>query len=398
MDNIQYLRETLTLTQVAELYQINLHKPEGRQPCPFCGNSTAFKVTRNTYYVCYRCNAKGTIFDLLIDAKVAPDFRGAVKLLAPRAKGAIAQRIAEESKMSTLWSALQSQTIVFRHVIDAFLKKRGYSQLTRAEIGYFPTKEEAPTFLKGLDLPSDWLKERSLTYFEGRICFAVRNSYGAIVHLTGRAVDPDKEPRWLHTKGSPAINNYLYNLHRLREYDTDYAILCEGVSDCHSLLELGEPAIACFGVNLPLVQHVRSLEHLTHLVAFLDRDKYPLGHPRAGEYKSWSGMVPSLIDLSIELKIPIFCCMVPNRSGVKDLNDFVLDLEYDADEFKRYLSNEAVTLHEFAYEMYHRDIKQHELLWRLYRSVPDEDAVSKLRGLVMNRYKDWSDYLMEVIV
>jgi hypothetical protein len=210
----------------------------------------------------------------------------------------------------------------------------------------------------------------------------------------------------MHSKGTPAINNYLWGLDQVKYQQQDYVILCEGVTDGICLKALGEPVVSCFGVNIPLVHHAWALKDLSHMVIVLDRDKYPLGSEQAGQYKSWSRMLPNLVELAGALpNTKIFCCMVPNWSGVKDINDFMLAIDWDLTEFKRYLANNSVTLTAMAVDLVLQlpggsTPKQHGDLWKLLKGNNfDASAASLLKQYVEQTepYRgDWARYIADL--
>lgn len=395
------IKDQLTLTQVAEKFNVGTLTENGRCDCPFCFGTKSMKTTRDQYFKCFKCGSSGSVFDLLIQGGKAKDFQGALAMLRPLIQGAYNEQRAQAGVLNKLWTDLQrihsqitvdwlgSRGIPLDRVPPDFLEDFGYwsPSLTKLISRTYTTSEKSILEKYGL-LPSN--------RFEGRVLIPIKNLSGQIVHFTGRSLDKESEFRWLHTKGDPPINNYLYQLHTVAEQEEDYVILCEGITDSMSLRALGEPALGCFGVNITLTQHAWALkDKISHLVVVLDRDKYPLGSPLAGRYKSWSGMIPNLIDLAVELKIPIFCCMVPNWSGVKDVNDFLNAVDFDLGEFKRHLANNSRLLTELALDMYLELPEEHDRLWSLFKHIDDPNGLAKLQCYIESRYNgSWTEYLL----
>lgn len=95
------------------------------------------------------------------------------------------------------------------------------------------------------------------------------------VGFTSRTTLPDVQPKYLHNKG---FNNkqtvYPYDV--LKQTQTDYVVLVEGVLDCLSLWKLGIPSLCNFGVanNLSTnkVAFLLSLGVETIYISF-DKDK-----------------------------------------------------------------------------------------------------------------------------
>jgi DNA primase len=401
--DIQALKATVSLTDVASAFDIAITKGDGREPCPFCHSHSAFKVTRNTYYICYKCGRRGDIMNLLVDAGISKNYKeayAAIKEIGGSTEVATTVYRQSLNELEEIHSYFLDQAKLNPSIIEQFAASRGFSDLqTLSQVGYCPANVEPDYRLKQLlvkhSLWYDSFKSHEECAFANRIVFPIKNASGRVVHFTARAVDNNVERRWLHSQSKPSINHYLYNLEEIyHQRKHDYVILTEGVTDCLALLQLGEPAVGCFGVNSPLVQHAWALKHISHLVAVFDRDKYPLGTERAGEYKSWSGMTPALIELALDLNIPIFCCMVPDWSGVKDINDYLKIIDYNRAEFKRFLANNAVPLGEFAFELYKQRPKYHESLWRLAKQ--SDELKLCLRDYVEKRYACWSDYVKEL--
>lgn len=401
--DIQALKASVTLTELASVFEIPLTKGDGREPCPFCFSHTAFKVTRNSYYTCYRCGKHGDILNLLIDYGISQNYKEAFSLI----KSKVTTTNNSTTEYKTTLNELEHIHQYFLEIAkdypsikEEFALSRGYSLNSLFDVGLCIDGIEPDYKTKQLLIKRQlWYEEsdkgKGSFALSNRLVFPIKNANGRVVHFTGRAIDKDVEPRWLHSRGKPSINHYLYGLDAIyQQRKHDYVIITEGVTDCLALLELEEPAVGCFGVNSPLVQHAWALKHVTHIVAIFDRDKYPLGSDRAGEYKSWSGMTPALIDLSLNLKVPIFCCMVPDWSSVKDINNYLSVIDYDKSVFKRHLANNAVPLEDFAFDLYKRKPKYHESLWRL--ASTNEELKINLKGLVEKQYNCWSDYVKEL--
>ena len=212
------------------------------------------------------------------------------------------------------------------------------------------------------------------------------------MHFSARALDPKEELRWKHTSGTPPINNYLYGAKDLGA--STYAVICEGISDSRSLIQLGEPAVGVFGVTIPLVQHAALFRQCNCLVAFFDRDRYPLGHEKQGQYKSWSQVTSHLIDLAVELQIPVLCLMAPNWSGVKDANEYLTAIDYDRPTYQAWASKSYRQLHSVALEVLGNDLTQHASLWRLHAAVPNPVGLEEFREQILKDYDSWESYLL----
>lgn len=239
-------------------------------------------------------------------------------------------------------------------------------------------------------------KEREL--YDSHVVFPVRTANGKLVHVQGRNTDPTANLRWLADKGQPPINNYLYNLENLNK-STNYVVIVEGISDALSLLELDEPTVGTFGINVSLLRHVSSFKNLTHILAIFDRDKYSIGTALEGRYKSWTQIIPELCKLSIELKIPIYTWMVPDISGVKDLNDLLIEIDYDEGTYKDLLVETVVPLERMCLEIIKttEDKELYWLLWELHRELKNTEEEKLLEEHVNRKYNSLKEHFKWIV-
>jgi hypothetical protein len=390
------LKALLPLTKVAELYGVPITKGHGRQPCPFCGSRTAFKVTRDLYYKCYKCEKSGDIFKLLQDINRAKDFKEAYRLLGSENVNFSSSTFyyANINGLEKAFRQYQKEAENNSLLLEQYYKQRGWTykpgavglaQKNTLQRAGWPTEE-----LEELGL---YNPEYETEHYNNHIVFPVRNTSGQIVHFSGRSLDPDSQLRWKHTKGKIPINNFLYNAESIKKDQPLF--MCEGVSDCQSITEMNCPTVAIFGVNIPLIQHSQLLKECSCVIAVFDRDKYPIGHKQEGEYKSWSNIMPYLIELSTEIKKPIYYLMTPDLSGIKDVNDFLKEIEYDRNEFNNWV-NTKQPLHKLALELYLENPKDHELLWRLQASKPLPAFNTFMEEHIANNYGSVSEYLTRI--
>ena len=389
--NAAALQEILTLSKVARTYGVELGANES-QNCPFCSGSKQLRTTRNRWYHCFKCGRRGDIYRLLQDLKVTKNFRDSFNLLSQSATNspeyqAYRTRINGFNKAWVAYQAKGNDPEITQYCAD-----RGWT-LKPGEVGY---ADSAYTLRQaGFSIPeleTLGLYAYGTEHYSNHLIFPIYNHDGEVVHFSARALDPKEELRWKHTAGTPPINNYLYGAQDLGT--STYAVLCEGISDSRSLIELGEPAVGVFGVTIPLVQHAALFRQCKCLVAFFDRDRYPLGHEKQGQYKSWSQVTPHLVDLAIELQIPVLCLMAPNWPGVKDANEYLTAIDYDRPAYQTWASKSYRQLHSVALEVLGKDLTQHASLWRLHAAVPNPIGLEEFREKILKDYDSWESYLL----
>lgn len=341
---------------------------ESSQECPFCHRPNKFKLA-DTYFRCHHPDCvgprdrwnrvSGDIYTLLIGLGKAANFSQA-KALVETASGKDGSRVKFRSRSQILekafeWYVAAAQGEYFER-FDEFCERRHFSEvLKQISLGYAPGGDWLTT-RPGLNLEE--LVEAGLAYptrhdyFQQRVIFPVRDASGHLVHLQGRSLDPAADLRWLSTssKTVPPISQYLFNVNVLK-VPRKVCLLNEGASDCLSVNEIEFAGVATFGVDVPLALHYSQFANCEYLIAIYDSDRYPLGHARAGEYKSWGCILPRLIELQERLPdLKIYCVELPDLSGVKDLNDWLVQgLTYE--RLSNYLADKMQPLTQFAFRL-----------------------------------------------
>jgi hypothetical protein len=405
--HIQQLKESIPISTIARLYNIPIKNSSKNQQCPICGGSSSFKIYNDIFYKCFKCGHKGDIFNLIKDVNIVTSNSEAIQViskLTDRTEETKAYRYHLEG-MKGIFNLYNKGAKGKKERIEDYFYSRGWKKAVQKEDFGFTDSEEylqqrgyRTSELDRLGL----LKSNSKELFDDHVIFPVRSANGSIVHLQGRSLNPNSELRWLADKATPSISNYLYNLDKAINNSHDYIVLVEGISDCTSLLELTEkdgsplPVTATFGINTSLLRYAKELGKFKQLLAIFDRDKYPLGSPREGEYKSWSQITPALCLLAIETKIDIKTWMVPNVSGIKDLNDLLLDIDYDHELFVELIKNGVMDLHKMALKVFSKTMERSnfQLLWGLHQAVPNKKELARLEEFVKNKFGSLSSHVL----
>ncbi|TEX50610.1 MAG: hypothetical protein B7C55_09885 [Actinomycetales bacterium mxb001] len=404
---IEQLKESLPISSIARLYNIPIKNSSYNQPCPVCNGSSSFKVYNDVYYKCFKCGCRGDIFNLIVDLKIVESNREAIQNIGKLVDST------EETKrysytvkgMKEIFSLYHKEAKGKRDRITEYFRSRGWNKaIERGDFGFTDNEEYLQkkgyrTYeLERLGL----MKSNSKELFDDHVIFPVRSANGSIAHLQGRALNPESELRWLADKATPSISNYLYNLDKAVSSKHDYIVLVEGISDCTSLLELSEvdesplPVVGTFGINTPLIRHAKELGRFNQLLAIFDRDKYPLGSNRAGEYKSWSQITPALCLLAIEAKLDIKTWMVPDASGIKDINDLLIDIDYDHGLLIELIRESVMDLHRMALKVFSKTKERanFQLLWALHKAVPNKEELDRLEEYVLKTFGSMREHIM----
>jgi hypothetical protein len=242
------------------------------------------------------------------------------------------------------------------------------------------------------------LSQSGSDFFNERIIFPIRDIHGEIAHFQGRSIEGSSIP-WLSTKGNPSINHYLFNGEKLKTIfrDEQFLFICEGIGDAMALQSIGLPSLGIMGNQMPIKEYKSLLQDYEAICFLLDNDKYELGTEEEGRYKSWTRMLPHIIQLQQVINSPVYCLSPPDLSGVKDVNEYLDHIEYDTVEFWSYLSNNVQTLSEASLEVFNRN-DSNDLYWLVQsqKSAPSQDR-EKVKSRIESAYEDWLRFLEEVL-
>lgn len=275
-----------------------------------------------------------------------------------------------------LWSARGSKA-------RAYLLSRGWNEqlLREIGIGYAPHSRS----LRDYGMSSQCLRDRELLddrdreHLSSRVIFPIRDIRGRLVHLSGRYLGPmpldehgePRVPKYKHTKGG--MRSYLILEDKIPKYKTrsNWVCLSEGYPDTLSLYGMGIAAVGTSGLG-GITQHIHKLSEFESLIAIYDVDVHSSDHPLlAGEYKSWSQVLPQLIDLQ---------CLMPNtriylwfldrcNTNAKDVNDYICSSGIDRATLKASIWTQKVDLVEYLCQRWGQDLSRHGQLLKLCSST-----------------------------
>ena len=368
-------------TNAKRLLGLDFIDNKAGQACPVCKSDSSLKVSNDKYYKCHKCQSNGTIIDLLI----ATGYKKTV--------GEAFRCIGSDNNL------YKDRLIDYQLAFDAYKQEFKHARCKAAE-GYIKARGwVSEEFEVGLAL-NNTLRDAGLTgstlvesygeYFTNRLIFPIYNSAGKVIHLIGRAID-DSDLRWKASRGTPPITNFFYIPKR---HHYNYLFICEGVSDALSLHQLGVPVIGQIGVNVNLAasaQLVDLVKQAKFVIFSYDYDKYAVGTDKAGEYKSWSSMMPAIIDLLSIVKKPAYHLPLPKLSGIKDINDWLLHIDYSAEAYLEYTTATIKPISDLTIEMYKEQPAKHNLIWKLLKATNDQ---KKAEVFLATIDKPFHEYLM----
>lgn len=394
------IKDAVTLSQVASSFNIPISKSNGRCSCPFedCQDPKQFRVWNDRYFKCYRCGRQGSIFDLLIEFNHLT-LSEAAKAISSRLDLGIQLRDYHQGAAARkkAWDIYQEVAQRHWNVVERYAHSRGWCDIPPVGLSL------SPTTLSSHKLPVSYLQKGHLLnkqqreYYYNHLIFPVYNSNGDLVHFNARSLDPESDLRWMSSAGQPGINNFFYNSAALYQpQQTNYLMICEGVSDCVSLMQLEKSTIAQFGVQVSLVNHHEAFSQFDALIALYDRDKFELGREKQGQYKSWGPMLPSLIDLMSITRKPVYYLMTPDEPGIKDINDWLRTINYDQKLYAAYGSENLRPLSQLAIEVYGDQRELHSYIWKCLAVEKDEANQDVWFSRVKESYGGLENYLLAV--
>lgn len=216
--------------------------------------------------------------------------------------------------------------------VDELLRNAQYSYIDEVLKGKEQNEEYSFTLPpKAYDIDKDWrgvsqhvLKELGVYYcdtgrFAGRLVFPIYQN-GILQGFDARIVNPKIVPellqdvKWLRPKGMQ-VQKITYPYDYLKGLNCSHLIVCEGVADCISYLEMSIPAIPSFGVSPPDTERITSLLELGVTTIGLAYDNDEAG--RKASMKVYKHYVEWFKVQNHPMTYKIY------KSGVKDCNDYL---------------------------------------------------------------------------
>lgn len=341
MGYFAFLKQRNSIESVCTRLSIPLSKT-----CPFCGSNSL--SVRGCNFKCYspKCNQNGDVIDFLVKLKVAPDVKGALALLEGGQEWS--QRSFQErtNTLTKVYEFYKSEALKHKDIVDAHLKTRGLADL---ECGLAISNELLlEEFFMGDLQKVGLLSKRNAPLFYNHLVFPYRDVRGSITHLQGRNLSPEADARWVsstNTKDEPSIANALYGIEE--EQRTKALVICEGVYDRASIKSLGIPCVGTAGLYTQFELYSEFFKQKTEITLLYDNDRYPLGTPLQGTYKSWPTVLKNVAKLYQACpELSIKCLIIPSEAG-KDANDWLKN-GLTRQLFLQYLKVGAQSIEEFA--------------------------------------------------
>ncbi len=257
-------------------------KPSGRGQlkglCPFHSEKTpSFSVSQDRgFYYCFGCQAKGDIFDFVMQSQ-GVDFFEAMQYLGQRAGIEVVASIPTDKKSKDLYEVnavalefFKSQLVShpFAHEY-LFSRKLTEDSIDAFDLGYAQDSWDAFLKLaltKGLNahdlLAAGLIREndsgRQYDYFRNRIIFPIKDYMGRVVGFSGRVLD-NSLPKYLNTAETDIFKKaellYGLDIAKTEIRSSGECLVVEGYMDVIALHQTGfANAVAALGATLTLEQ------------------------------------------------------------------------------------------------------------------------------------------------
>ncbi len=286
---LQQIRNAIRLSDViGSRITLTQSGAQFRAPCPFHQEKdpSFYVYPDKNFFICYGCQAKGDIFDFLMQAE-GYTFAEAVQQAAAMAGVELAPVSEEENTRDRdrerhrqrLYQVNEAAADYFRERLQEtgaahareYLKNRQLTEevLHRYRIGYAPDSwDELPGFLRERGLLEEALElglvrmgqQEPYAFFRDRIMFPIRDSIGNIRGFSSRLLDAErKEGKYVNSPESVIYSksHSVYGLHEVLRFirQSDMVILVEGNIDVLSVAQAGlPPAVAPLGTALTAAQ------------------------------------------------------------------------------------------------------------------------------------------------
>lgn len=296
-DNVEEIKRRLNILDLVQSY-VPLRKAGStwKGLCPFHQEKTpSFTVNEERQiFKCFGCNEAGDIIDLVMKMENLT-FPEALQLLADRA-GVIldkrktpAQYAQEKDEKSQLYHINRLAADVFHKVLREhpraaaardYLAERGLKPETidAFRLGFaLPSKKFEPSLLghfleqRGFSA-SERKRAGSPERFSQRLIFPLWDVLANPIGFTGRALDPNDQPKYLNTPETPLFkkSHILYPLHQAKEAIKrhDQAIVVEGQMDVLLAHQLGTSQVVATSGTALTADHLKILSRYTRRILF----------------------------------------------------------------------------------------------------------------------------------
>ena len=139
------------------------------------------------------------------------------------------------------------------------------STINHFEIGYAGDECNLYSFLKDHGYSKTQIEQSKLIRldnteaYKNRVVFPIKDEFGRCVGFSGRLIEREKAPTWIIFRSVVFDENCFYGIDRVKESDSDYILICEGVLDAIMAHQTG------FDMTVSIIRPALSAEHVLRL-------------------------------------------------------------------------------------------------------------------------------------
>lgn len=234
--------------------------------CPFHDNtgSPAFEIDKESgLWLCFNqaCGERGNLKSLI--AKLNPE---AVSSNLTRMVDQIHQdkyhKIDVVREMQEIFGENKEAEIDWSDIVESLSVNYDDEKEVNEKLSYMVERGFSRHTLRHFEV--GWSAKK------GRIVIPVRNENFKLVGIIGRAVDPERKPKYLYSDGLPK-KGILFNLPYAKTYKS--VIVCEGSLDCMNIYQAGFPnVVAALGAHMTETQGDLINRYFLDVIIFPDND------------------------------------------------------------------------------------------------------------------------------
>jgi hypothetical protein len=391
-----------TIKEIYELYIKDKHPEFNLNQCPKCKRKGLW--IKDNHCTCFRvsCGFRGNEYDYYgaffnEDSKAVYFKLNKDKPEAPSTFNIELQTLRRNMLNNIFQTLKKSRTNKTKEVVD-YIESRGWN-INDIEYAYWPPDnwlQSNTDFSVAALKKFKFINDKNQEIFSNRIIFPIKNIEGEIVYIQGRSLDPKCDLRWLTGHNDPneeSVFNYFYNTNILKEFskeNSETLFVCEGISDAISLQKIGVNVISSLNLFPPLFKYKRYLRFVESVIIIYDNDKTAIETNKSkSSFKSWNSVLDKVIELQIALpQIKIYCVTPPEITGITDINEWLLHINYDKEVFEKYIYKKSKLLEYFMVDNFLNKLEDILKLIKLKKGTDQKKIANYLQTTINSKFEN----------
>ena len=396
-----------TIKEAYDLYIKNTHPEFNFNQCPKCKRKGLW--IKDNYCTCFKtnCNFKGNQYDYYgaffnEDPKFVYAKLNTNKIDTTSTVNIELQAF-RRNLLKNIFNTLKKSKLNKSKEVVNYIESRGWD-INDVEYAYWPPNN---WLLNNTDFSLNALKkfkfvnDKDQEIFSNRIIFPIKDIEGNLIYVQGRSLDPNENLRWLTGHNDPnedSVFTYFYNTNILKDFTEDCGetlFVCEGISDALSLQKIGVNVVSSLNLFPPLFKYKRYLRFVKSLVIIYDNDKVAIdnNNQKGTAFKSWNSVLDKAIELQIALpQLKIYCVTPPEITGITDVNEWLMQIDYDNEIFEKYINEKSQLLEYFLINNFLNKLEDILKLIKLKKNPDRKVLANYLQTIINNKFNsNWME-------